>query len=149
MRRTLLAVLLVFVVWTVLDFLIHVTILSDTYAASPQLWRTTVEMKTGLMYLVVFVAAASFVLIYAWLIPDKSVKRAMQYGMLYGIGSGISTGFGSYSAMPLPYIVAFWWFLGKFIEALAAGWLTGLIVKKQRKSNWVPFGMRERGDYIK
>jgi len=97
----------------------------------------------------VLIAAASFVLIYAWLINEKSVKTAVKYGVLYGIGMGITMAYGSYSTMPLSAGIAFWWFTGRLIEAVAAGWLIGLIVRKQRKNNWVPFGMRERGDYIK
>ena len=149
MKRTVLAVLAVFIVWTVLDFVIHGMIFASAYSATPQLSRPTEEMDVGLMNLVVFTAAASFVLIYAWLITEKSVRTGVKYGILFGIGSGVSMGFGSFSAMPLPYTVAFWWFIGRLIEAVVAGWLTGLIVKQQRKNNWVPFGMRERGDYIK
>lgn len=149
MKRTVFAVFAVFVAWTGLDFVVHGVILAPAYSATPQLWRPMAEMKVGLMNLVVFTTAAMFVLIYAWLIAEKSVKAAVKYGILFGIGSGISMGYGSFSAMPLPHTIAFWWFFGKLIEAVAAGWLTGLIVKQQRKNNWVPFGMRERGDYIK
>lgn len=149
MKRTLFAVLVVFVVWTGVDFVIHGVILAPVYSTTPQLWRPLGEIKAGTMNFVVFISAASFVLVYAWLITGKSVRTAVKYGILFGIGSGISMGYGSYSAMPLPYSVAFWWFIGRLIEAVVAGWLTGLIVKQQRKNNWVPFGMRERGDYIK
>ncbi len=149
MKRTLFAVLAVFVLWTGMDFVIHGMILSDAYAASQQLWRPISEMKMLLMNAVVLATAALFVFLYAWLIEDRSVKRGVQYGILCGLGGGISMGFGSYAAMPIPDIVALWWFLGRFIEAIAAGWLIGIIVKKQRKSNWAPFGIRERWDYIK
>ncbi len=150
MKRTMFAVLAVFLTWSVLDFVIHGMILAPDYAATPQLWRPLAEIKTALVYLVVFAAAASFVLIYALLISEKSVKAAVRYGFLFGVGTGISMGYGSYAVMPLPYNIAFWWCLGMLVEAVVAGWITGLIVKKRGgKSNWVPFGIRERGDYIK
>lgn len=131
MKRTVLAVLAVFVVWSAMDFVIHGIILASAYADTPQLWRPMAEMKTGLMYATILIAAVVFVGIYAWFIADKSVKTALRYGLLFGIGSGMSMGYGSYSVMPLPYAVAFSWFLGSVAEAVAAGWITGLIVKKQ------------------
>jgi hypothetical protein len=130
MKRTLLAVLAVFVAWSALDFVIHGVILASAYAATPQLWRPMPEMKTGLMYATVLVLAAAFVFIYARLISNKSVKTGLQYGVLYGLGAGVSMGYGSYSVMPLPYTIAFWWFLGSLIEFVVAGWITALIVRK-------------------
>ena len=130
MKRTLLAMLAVFVLWSAMDFVIHGLVLASPYASTPQLWRPMAEMKTGLMYVTVLIAAASFVGIYAWFIADKSVKTEVRYGLVFGIGSGISMGYGSYSVMPLPYEIAFGWFVGSLIEAVAAGWITGMIVKK-------------------
>ncbi|MEK6743066.1 MAG: hypothetical protein AABZ15_05635 [Nitrospirota bacterium] len=131
MKRTFLALLAVYVAWSVLDAVIHVGILSAAYAATPKLWRPMQEMKMWLMHGTVLVEVASFVLIYAWLITDKSVKTAVQYGVLFGIGSGFAMGYGSYSVMPLPYRIAFWWFLGRLVEAVVAGWIMGKIIKKQ------------------
>jgi hypothetical protein len=133
MKRTLLAVLAVlavFAAWSALDFVLHGMILASAYTATPQLWRPMVEMKTGLMHGVVLIAAAAFVSIYAWLISDKSVNRGVQYGLLFGVGTGISMGYGSYAVMPLPYTIAFGWFAGSVVEAVVAGWITGLIVRK-------------------
>jgi len=50
---------------------------------------------------------------------------------VFGVGAGMSMGFGSYSVMPLPSAIAWWWFLGSVAEAVVAGWITGMIVKKQ------------------
>ena len=130
MKRTLLAILAVFALWSVMDFVIHGLVLASPYAATPQLWRPMGEMKMGLMHATVLIAATVFVGIYAWFIADKSVKTAVRYGLVFGIGSGVSMGYGSYSVMPLPYEIAFGWFLGSLIEAVAAGWIMGLIVKK-------------------
>jgi hypothetical protein len=131
MKRTLLAMLAVFVLWSLMDFVIHGLVLASPYAQTPQLWRPMAEMKTGMMYATVLVAAAVFVGIYAWFIGDKSVRTAVRYGILYGIGAGVSMGYGSYSVMPISPEIALGWCLGTIIEAVAAGWITGMIVKKQ------------------
>ena len=130
MKRTGLAVLAVFVAWSALDFIVHGLILGATYAATPQLWRPMAEMKTGLMYITVLVAAAAFVYIYARFITDKRLNTAVLYGLIFGIGSGISMGYGTYSVMPIPYSMAFVWFLSNVVEFAVGGLVAGLIVKK-------------------
>ena len=130
MKRIVLAVLAVFVTWSVLDIVIHGLILGSAYAETPALWRPMDEMKTGLLYFTVLVAAAAFVVIYARFIADKSIKTAVLYGLVFGIGYGISMGYGSYSVMPIPYTMAFVWCLGTVVEMTAGGLVAGLIVKK-------------------
>ncbi|HCR15895.1 MAG TPA: hypothetical protein DIU35_00290 [Candidatus Latescibacteria bacterium] len=48
MKRTVLAIILVFIAWSILDFLIHAVILQASYAATIDLWRPSAEMKMGL-----------------------------------------------------------------------------------------------------
>ncbi len=131
MKRTILAVLAVFVTWSVLDFVIHSLILGSAYAATPQLWRPMAQMKTGLMYFTVLVAAASFVYIYARFISEKGIKAAVLYGLIFGVATGIGMGYGTYSVMPIPYSMALVWFLGSVVEFTIGGLVAGLIVKKQ------------------
>lgn len=130
MKRTILAVLAVFVTWSVLDCVIHGLILGSTYAVTPALWRPKAEMKMGLMYVTVLVSAAAFVYIYARFIAEKGVRTAVLYGLIFGIGAGVPMGYGTYSVMPIPYVMAFVWFAGSVVEAVAAGLVTGLIIKK-------------------
>ena len=131
MKRIIIAILAVFGCWAALDFVIHGLILASTYAATPQLWRPMPEMKMGLMYFTVLVTAAVFVYIYARFITDKGIKNAVLYGLIFGIGSGISMGYGTYSVMPIPYAMAFVWFAGGVVEFTVAGLVAGLIVKKE------------------
>ena len=130
MKRTILAVLAVFVTWSALDFVIHGLILGSIYEATPALWRPKAEMKMGLMYVTVLMSAAVFVYIYARFITGKGVKTAVLYGLVFGIGAGVPMGYGTYSVMPIPYVMAFVWFAGSVVEAVAAGLVAGLIIKK-------------------
>ncbi|MBI5383446.1 MAG: hypothetical protein HZA90_02025 [Verrucomicrobia bacterium] len=130
MKRILLAVLAVFVAWQVLDFVIHGLILMKSYQETASLWRPMNEMKFGLMRLVGLVAAGTFVLMYAWLVRDKSVATGLKFGLLFGLGTGASMGFGNYCVMPVPVFLAVVWFLGSVVEAVVAGLLVGWIVKE-------------------
>ena len=131
MKNIVLAVIAVFVTWSVVDFVVHGIILAAAYSASPQLWRPRAEMKMGLTYITVLIKSVVFVCIYAWCISNKSSKTAILYGLLFGIGSGVSMGYGSYAVMPMPYSMALTWFLGTVVETVAAGSIMGVILKDQ------------------
>lgn len=132
MRRVLLAVVAVFLAWSVMDFLMHGVILSSSYAATPSLWRPMHEMKMTVMYLSVLIAAFCFVLVYALFFSQRGVSIGLRYGVLFGVGAGVSMGYGSYSVMPIPYHMALTWFLGTVIEAAVGGVILGAIVREKR-----------------
>ena len=129
MKKTLLAIVAVFVSWQLLDFVIHNVILSSTYAATQELWRPMEEMKMGLMMFVSIVSAACFVLVYNWFFKEKNMMTGMKYGLIFGIGVGISMGYGTYSVQPILYSTALGWLLGTVVETTIAGLITGLIIK--------------------
>ncbi|NOX90024.1 MAG: hypothetical protein GXO77_13475 [Calditrichaeota bacterium] len=131
MKKAILAVIAVFVGWIILDFIIHVLILGPTYEATKELWRPEGEMKMWLMYLVSLLSAIFFVWIYYQLIP-KSFKNGLIYGILFGLATGISMGYGTYSVQPIPYVLALGWFLGTVVETTVAGALVGWIVTEEK-----------------
>lgn len=128
-KQIIYAVLAVFVAWAVMDFLLHGWLLMDLYEANAHLWRPMEEMNMALIYFVTLVTAVSFVLIYELLIDRKSLKSGLQYGALFGLAAGISMGLGSYSYMPIPMALAMGWFLGIWLEAIAAGAIVGSMLK--------------------
>lgn len=130
MKKLLGSILAIFLSWSVINFIIHGVILKNAYQETAQLWRPMEEMKMGLNYFVVLVSAIVFTVIYKRLISNKNMLNAIQYGVLFGIGTGISMGYGSYSVMPITNATALTWFLGSFIEAVVAGILVGAIIKE-------------------
>jgi len=122
----------VFVAWAAMDFVIHGVILRSSYAATASLWRPMGEMKTSLMYLSVFVAALTFVLIYSLFFSGKGISTGLKYGLLFGLGAGVPMGYGSYSVMPIPYHMAFTWCFGSVIEAMVGGLIIGSILQEQK-----------------
>lgn len=129
-KKILLAGILVFVLWAVLDFIVHGLILKSAYASTASLWRPIAEMKMGLMYVTVFIAALAFSAIYSYLVSRKSLMAGLTYGLLYGIAVGVGMGYGSYSMMPIPYSMALTWFLSTVIKAILGGLLLGAIIRK-------------------
>lgn len=130
MKRTILGVLAVFVTWSILDYVLHGIILAPLYEATASLWRPMEEMKMSTLYLVTLIAAACFVFIYDRLITEPGVKTALLYGLAFGIGAGVSMGYGTYTVMPIPYTLALGWFLGSVVEAVAAAWVAWFVLKR-------------------
>jgi hypothetical protein len=129
LKKVGLASLAVWVLWEVLDFVIHGVLLQSTYAAQPELWRPMEEMKMGLLYFTVLVSAVCFVYVYAQFISPKSMNTAVKYGLIYGIGIGIGMAYGTYSVQPIPYNLALTWFLGAIVQTTLGGVLLGVLVK--------------------
>jgi len=129
-KKILLTGVLVFVLWAVLDFIVHGLILRSAYASTASLWRPIAEMKMGLMYVTIFIAALAFSSIYGYLVTKKSLMTGLTYGFLYGIAVGVGMGYGSYSMMPIPYSMALTWFLSTVLEAILGGLLLGTVIKE-------------------
>jgi hypothetical protein len=128
-KRVIIAVVAVFIAWSVLDFLIHGLLLQSIYAATSNLWRPMDEMNRPVMTLVRLVVVACFVTIYGQLIEKKSLASGIRYGAIFGLATSTSMGFGSYSYMPIPLTLACGWFIGSWIEAIVAGAIVGALVK--------------------
>tara|TARA_Y100001960_G_C14577393_1_gene778959 strand:- start:239 stop:634 length:396 start_codon:yes stop_codon:yes gene_type:complete len=119
----------IFVAWSVMDFVIHQVILGDDYAATAAMWRPMKEMRMELIYYVVAFAAFVFVYIYSRFFSDKSVSAGVMFGILFGLSTGFSMGYGTYAVQPLPHDIALTWFIGTTDQGAVAGLLVGAIVK--------------------
>lgn len=130
MGRVLAAVVGVFVVWEIVDFLVHGVLLQPAYAFTPSLWRPQADIKMGLMFLVVFVSAAAFVFLYHRLVREKGLANGIEYGVWFGLAVGISMGYGTYAVMPIPYTMALAWFLASIAHGVLGGAIVGGLVKE-------------------
>lgn len=129
-KKMMLAVVAVFAAWSALDFLLHGLILRAAYEATAHLWRPMAEMKMVVMRVAVFICALAFVLIYARLVREKNIGRGLYYGLLFGLATGVSMGYGSYAVMPIPYQMALAWFGGRLVEGAVGGVIVGAMIRK-------------------
>ena len=132
LKRYLVSVVAVFVLWSALDFVIHSVILGSEYQATAALWRPLEQMKLGLMYLSTFLAAGAFAGIYMLLVSPKSIKAGVVFGLLTGLFSGVPMSLGSYSTMPITVSIAAVWFLGMMVEMILAGLCIAAILKENK-----------------
>ena len=130
MKKIILSVIAVFFAWSILDYIIHGVILKSSYIETASLWRPMGEMKMGVMYVAVLISAIVFVVIFSQFFSKKGLVQGLKYGLWFGVGAGVSMGYGSYSVMPIPYHMAFTWFLGSVIESAVGGLILGAIIKE-------------------
>jgi hypothetical protein len=128
-KRTMWAIVAVFIAWSILDFILHGLLLRSTYEATANLWRPIGQMNMPLLYFVKLVFTVCFVLIYGLMVGQKSLASGIRFGALFGLATGVSMGFGSYSFMPIPLTLAWSWFFGSWFEAITAGAIVGAIMK--------------------
>ena len=129
MKHTLIATVVVFLAWCAMDFVLHGMILHSAYASTPTLWRPQTEIKMGVLYLAVFIAALAFCWIYARLVSPKNLASGFQLGLWFGVAAGIGMGYGTYAVQPIPYAMALTWFLGHVVESAVAGLIVGGMIK--------------------
>ncbi len=129
LKQTIWAVIVVFIVLSILDFLIHGVFLKSTYQETANLWRPEDEMNMPLMSIVTLIFSICFVTIYSYLIEPKSLSSGIKYGLIFGVATGVSMGFGSYCYMPIPLSLAFSWFIASLVERSLAGIIVGFMVK--------------------
>ncbi len=134
-KRSIISVIAVFILWSVLDYVIHGVILKGPYEETAAFWRPEAEMKMGLMSLVTFVYALVFVCIFAGFFQERTIATGLKYGLLLGVAAGTGMGFGMYSVMPIPAGMAVTWFLGTLVEMAVAGTISGGILSYQSRSS--------------
>ncbi len=128
-KRTALTAIVIFIVWSLMDFVIHNVLLQSTYQATAALWRPVEEMNIGLMYLTSLVFAASIAILYAYFVSPKSQAIGIKFGLILGFGVAFVSAFASYVYMPIPFNLAVSWFFASWIEIAVAGMIAGFILK--------------------
>lgn len=132
MKKIIGSTILIFIIFSIIDFIIHGKLLATAYQETAQLWRPMEESKMGIMNLVTLIIALGFTLLYQWFLGCKCSLCATKFGLLIGLIFGISMGFGSYSYMPISIGLAMAWFFTSWIKFTLAGVAIGLIIKDEK-----------------
>ena len=132
LKRVLLSALSIFVAWTLIDLLLHRYFLAEMYDADSRLWRPFEQMNVGLTYVVTFALIGTFLATYVLLVRPKSLRRGLVFGSFMGLALGVSAGFGTYIHSPIPLALAWGWFIGGWLKAVAAGGIVGALVPESK-----------------
>jgi hypothetical protein len=128
MWRLVLSSLIILVVWTIFDVLMHRLFLRRMYETIVGLWRPFDQMNVVVIYIVTFVLIAIFVGSYSLLVRPKSLLAGIGLGAFLGLALGIASGFGTYIHMPISLGLAWAWLIGGLLKGIAAGAIVGMLI---------------------
>ena len=134
LKRILLAAVLVFGSWAVVDTLAHRLFLQDFYTASSALWRPLDSLNTWLINAVSIALVAVFVVAYTWLVRPKSLFAGACFGGILGIGFGMASGLGMYIHSPIPLSLALAWTALGTGKGIVAGLILGLVIRERNEA---------------
>lgn len=127
-KQGLVPTVVIFILWSGMDFLIHGLMLQSAYQDTASLWRPNDQMHAWLMTAVTLFFSFVVVILYRTLIVPKSLSSGLKYGILLGLGIGIFSGIGPFAYMPIPLHMAATWFTLDFAKLALAGFVVGCMV---------------------
>ena len=128
-KRLLLAALAVFVSFQILDYVIHMLILSADYEAIASVWRTNMMDMMWIMYISGIILSLLFVYIFTKGYQGKGIMEGIRYGLLIGVLMMVVGSLNQYVIYPVPIELAIKWIIFGLIEFMIAGIITALIYK--------------------
>jgi hypothetical protein len=132
-KRYFVASLAVFVAAVVLDYVIHGVILKSAYEATKTIWRPDVDSKAWIIALVDFIIAFPFTYIFVKGYEGKGIMEGVRFGTVVGVLICVPMSYGTYAMLPMPYSLAFQWFLYGLIETILMG-ITAAAVYRPKTS---------------
>jgi len=128
----------VFVLFVVLSFLVDGILLAQTYESLKALWRPDMMSLMWVYYVIMFVGAFFFVLVFSRGYEGKGVMEGFRYGLYIGIWMGIGMAYGTYAMIAIPYSLALTWFFTNIVQYVLAGMVTAAIFGKKAMVTRVP-----------
>lgn len=127
------AVIAVFVILEITNYLVHGVILSSVYASEEvkNIFRPMDEMvsKMWIMWVADFVWSFFFVFIFVKGYQNKGILEGLRYGIYIGLFFYFVYAYGSYAMYPLPYYLIFEWFVIGLLQCILLGVVTASLYK--------------------
>ena len=137
-KKLLIAFVVVFIVLELTNYLIHMVLLSSTYAeeAVKVIFRPEEEMmsKMWIGYIVDIVWSFFFTYIFIKGYENKGIVEGLKYGLYIGLFYMFGMAYGSYVVYPLPYSLVLQWFIYGMIQCLFLGVVVAALYKPKEEA---------------
>lgn len=126
-----LSVLVVFVTYMIIDFILHMQVLSGAYEATQHLWRPEAEMNSmmWIMWLGTLVFSFFFVFLFSKGYEGKGCGEGLRFGLYIGLMFSVPMALGMYGSMPITGWLAGAWLIGGVVESAIAGAILSKVYK--------------------
>jgi hypothetical protein len=135
-KKLWIAFVAVFVVMSVLSFVIHGVLLTSTYSLEEvaKIMRPETEMM-GMMwiyYVVYLISSFVITLIFSKGYEGKGIAEGMRYGLYIGLLLATPMAYASYAMYPMPYSLSLQWFIYGMIEYVIIGIVLSMVYGKKQ-----------------
>jgi hypothetical protein len=115
------------------DFLIHGVLLTSIYEspAVKPLFRPDMMNKMWIFYVNYLIMSLFFTLIFSKGYEGKGVSEGVRYGLYVGLLMATPMAYASYATYPIPYALAFQWFIYGVIQYVILGVLVAAVYGKK------------------
>ena len=124
MKKQILSVVVITVLWKIFDYIFHCKLLHTEYMNTDSLWRSMEDVNQIYTLISSFLLALVFTVIYQRLIVNKSQETGLQTGLWVGILVGLGMA-SSYLWMPISIKMALVWFIASIVQYGVAGAVVG------------------------
>mgnify|MGYP001175935137 CR=1 FL=1 len=131
MKRFLGAAIVLFGFIFAYEWVVHGMLLTQIYESTASVWRPHEQMVSFFPMNILLIGVVAFWLtfIFTRFYPEGGCGQGIQFGIYVGILSGIQA-FAAFFYLPIPAVLAGYWFVASAIECIMGGLLIGLIYKK-------------------
>jgi len=134
-KQFIFAIIAVFVVMQLTDFLIHGVILKSTYEATKDVWRPDMESMMWIMQITGFVFSFFFVSIFVFFAKGhfrKGIFSGFCYGLLIGILINGGGAFNQYVVYDIDLTLVWEWVIFGIIQTIILGIIAAMIYKVEK-----------------
>jgi len=132
-KKFIISVVSVYVVFEILNFVIHGVLLSATYMsdALAGVFRPQAEMQSlmWVMWITDLVWAFFFVFFFTKGYENKGIMEGVRYGIYIGFFMNFVHAYQAYTVYPITYGLTIQWLIYGFIESVILGVLASILYK--------------------
>lgn len=131
--RAIITGILLSILFIFLEFLVHGVMLNNIYMQTASVWRPDAEMMS-MMYLMT-IAEALFAFFYAIIfavgfdVNKPAAGQGFRFGVLMACLFAPYSALSSYVILPIPAMLAVYWFVADVVVMIVLGIVAGLIYK--------------------
>ena len=131
--RVVITGVLLIVAYIFLECFVHGYLLKDMYQATAALWRPEMEMQQMMWMMMVAqgIFAFMFAVIYAcgYVSNKPRIGQGFRFGLLIALLVAPAMSLSWYVILPIPQILAIYWFVAGFVEMIILGLIAGVTYK--------------------
>ncbi len=139
-NRYILASIVVFIFFFVVEWIFHGLIMSGWYGEHLEMFRPRAEAGTYAVWMILgfLILAFGFSLIFAKGYENKGIAEGFRYGLYVGIAFAVSTLLVNYAVFPYPAKWLIGWIIGYVIILILGGMIVAAIYKPKALGGATP-----------